>query len=330
MAVSDRVALGRNGLLVSRLALGTAQLGNLYRETTDESARATLARARDLGISYLDTAPHYGLGLSEQRVGGFLSGVDRPSVVVSTKVGRLLRDNPNFAGDLDSEGFAVPALQHRVRDYSSQGTRRSLEESLSRLGTDYVDVAFVHDPDDFEADALEGALPELERMRSEGMISSYGAGMNQSAMLARFIRHSDLDVVMVASRFSLLNQDATRDLFPIALQRGVSVVVAGVFNSGILATENPGGESNYNYAPASPERVEKAKRLSALARDAGFTLPQVAAQFPLVHPAVTVVCLGARTPEQCQRNSDLFAKEVPREFYEDLGVRGEISPDSLG
>jgi len=327
--MTPRTKLGSTQLAVSRLALGTAQLGNLYREVTDAEAAETLSEATQLGINYFDTAPHYGLGLSERRLGRYLSGVNRADVIVSTKVGRLIRPNPAFDGRDDTEGFAVPAENLRVRDYSFDGTYRSLEESLERMGTDYVDVVFVHDPDDFEGEAVEGAFPALERMRSEGMIASFGAGMNQSAMLARFIERFDIDVVMVASKFSLLDQGALEDLLPIALSRGVSVVVAGVFNSGILATDEPHRGSNYNYQQAPPALVDRAQELSAVARDNGFSLPQIAAQFPLVHPAVAVVCLGARSAAQCRRNAELFEHEVPREFYHGLAAAGLINPESV-
>lgn len=327
--MTTRTHLGSTRLAVSRLALGSAQLGNLYREVPDADAAETLNEAARLGINYVDTAPHYGLGLSERRLGRYLAGVNRSDVVVSTKVGRLIRPNPSFHGEADTEGFAVPAETLRVRDYSFDGTYRSLEESLERMGTDYVDVVFVHDPDDFEQEATEGALPALERMRSEGMISSFGAGMNQSAMLARFIERFDVDVVMVASKFSLLDQAAVDDLLPIALRRGVSVVVAGVFNSGILATNDPQPGSHYNYEQAPPALVARAQLLSGIARENGFSLPQIAAQFPLVHPAVAVVCLGARSAAQCRRNAELFEHHVPREFYEDLAAAGLINPVAM-
>lgn len=327
--VLPRTDLGRGGVRVSTLALGAAQVGNLYREVSSADASATIEEALALGVTYFDTAPHYGLGLSERRLGEAISRRAAENVVVSTKVGRLIRDNPNFDGGLDDEGFAVPASQYRVRDYSYDGTLRSLEESLIRLGRDSVDIVFVHDPEGFEKEALEGAFPALERMRSEGVIRSYGAGMNESAMLTRFVEQTELDVVMIAGRFSLLEQPALEDLLPQALARGVSVVAAGVFSSGILARKIPQRTAHYNYEQAPPTLFAAARGLAAAADSAGFSLPQVAAQFPFLHPAVKVVCLGARSAVQMAENSALFTNDVPRSFYLELAEAGLVSARAL-
>jgi D-threo-aldose 1-dehydrogenase len=322
-------SLGRGGLQVSTLALGCAPLGNLFRVVSQEDAVEALQVSFDKGVRYFDTAPHYGLGLSERRVGNFLEGVPRADVVVSSKVGRLIRPNPQFTGGLDDQGFAVSAENYRVLDYSYDATMISIEESLERLGTDYLDVVYVHDADDHENEALEGAFPALEKLRSEGVIRSYGAGMNQSAMLARFARLTDLDVVMVAGRFSLLDQPAVKDLLPIASEKNISVVAAGVFNSGILATDDPQPGARYDYEPASTEILARAQRLAVACVENGVTLPQVAAQFPFVHRAIKTVCLGARNGEQASRNVELFTQEVPRETYQILADRGLISSEVL-
>lgn len=319
------VPLGRFGLQVSQLAFGTAAVGNLYRAVSDADAGRALRAAYDSGISYFDTAPHYGLGLAESRLGDLVRSLPRDQIVISSKVGRLIRENPHHDGGMDDQGFMVPNRLYRVLDYSYDGVMTSIEESIERLGVDYIDVAFVHDPDDFEEEALEGAFVALEKLRSEGVIKSFGAGMNQSEMLARFVERTDLDVVMCAGRFSLLEQPALLDLLPIALERGVSVVAAGVFNSGILATESPEAGANYNYEPASEELIEKAQRMGEICQESGFSLPQVAAQFPLLHPAVPVVCLGARSREQAQRNTSLFSSPVSKDFYRHLADEGFLS-----
>ena len=323
------VPLGQGGIVTSSLSFGGAVIGNLFRAVSDEEADQALSVSYEAGIRYFDTAPHYGLGLSEERIGRFLSGIDRSSITLSTKVGRLIRPNPRYSGGDDSLGFAVPASLHREVDYSYDATMRSLEESLERLHVDYVDLVFVHDPDDHEAEALEGAFPALEKLRSEGVIRSYGAGMNQSAMLTRFIEKTDLDVVMLAGRFSLLEQPALADLLPRAHAQGVSVVAAGVFNSGILAREYPADGSHYNYDVAPEAVLAKARELAAACLEQGYTLPQVAAQFPLLHPAVPVVCLGARNGDQAMRNAALFDELVPADFYHYLVERGLLSSASF-
>lgn len=324
------VALGRGGITTSSLSFGTAGIGNLFKVVTDEEAHDALGVSFGGGVRYFDTAPHYGLGLAEQRLGSFLKQKSRSEVIVSTKVGRLIRPNPSADGGLDDQGFAVSNALYRVLDYSYDAVMRSIEESLERLQLDSIDIVFVHDPDDHEKEAMEGAFPALEELRKAGKILSYGAGMNQSAMLARFASNTELDVVMCAGRFSLLEQPALDDLMPIAMRRNVSVVAAGVFNSGILATENPGPGANYNYAPAPEEVVARAQNLARACQQAGFSLPQVAAQFPFMHPSIKVVCLGARNKDQAQRNVNLYDSDVPRDFYLKLAQEGLISEAVFG
>lgn len=328
MTIATR-PLGQAGLSVTTLSFGGAVIGSLFREVSDVDAQGALQSAWDSGVRYFDTAPHYGLGLSERRHGKFLSDKDRSSYVLSSKVGRLVRPNPDFDGGLDDQGFAVSAKNHRVLDYSRDGVFRSLEETLDRLGVDSVDIVFVHDPDNHEREALEGAFPALEDLRGQGVIRAYGAGMNQSAMLARFVDHTDLDVVMCAGRFSLLDQSAAEDLLPRAAKGGVSVVAAGVFNSGILATDTPQAAAHFDYAPASSELIERVSALAEACAELGHSLPQVAAQFPLLHPTVQSVCLGARNAEQSSRNANLFQTEVPRSIYAELVERGLLDSGVL-
>jgi D-threo-aldose 1-dehydrogenase len=322
-------SLGRGGIETSSLSMGTAGIGNLFRVVSDEDAGDSLRASYDAGVRYFDTAPHYGLGLAEERLGAFLRDIPRDDIVLSTKVGRLIRENPQHDGGMDDQGFMVSNRLHRVLDYSYDGVMTSLEESLLRLGVDRVDIVFVHDPDDYEREAMEGAFPALEKLRSEGVIRSYGAGMNQSAMLQRFVENTNLDVVMCAGRFSLLEQPALEDLLPSAAAQGVSVVAAGVFNSGILATDNPQPGAHYNYAPAPEDVLSKAQAIQAICAENGYALPQVAAQFPLLHPAIGVVCLGARSVSQATRNAELFDQQIPREFYSHLADEGLVNPEVL-
>jgi len=312
--------LGRGGLRAGPLSFGAAVIGNLYRAVGDDTADGAVRAALAAGVRYFDTAPHYGLGLSERRLGHCLADV--PDKLISTKVGRLLVSDPDGADRRDDEGFDVPADYRRVLDYSRDGVLRSLESSLKRLNVDRVDVVFVHDPDDHYREALDGAFPALEELRAQGVITSYGAGMNQSAMLTDFVRHTDLDVVMLAGRYTLLDQSALDDLLPLATERAVSVVAAGVFNSGILATDRPSPDANYNYAPAERSLIDRATRIAEICERHGVSLPQAAAQFPLRHPAVATVCLGTRTAAQAGRNAELFGRPVPGDLWQELASTG--------
>ena len=239
---------------VGELALGCSQLGNLYREVSDEDAQATLDTAWELGVRYFDTAPHYGLGLSERRVGAGLAARPRDAYVLSTKVGRVLEPVEVVEG-LDEDGFVVPATHRRVWDFSRDGIRRSLSESLERLAVDRVDIVYLHDPDDHWNEVIETGYPALAELRAEGAVAAVGAGMNQSQMLADLVRQTDVDVVMLAGRYTLLEQDSLDDLLPLCEERNVAIVVAGVFNTGLLARPHPSEDARYNYAGAPPELV---------------------------------------------------------------------------
>lgn len=322
-------ALGRQGLTVGPLSFGAATLGNLYREVDDASAADTLDAVWQSGVRYVDTAPHYGLGLSERRVGRALRNRPRDEVVVSTKVGRVLEPVQAAQGERDLDNlFDVPRDHVRVLDYSRDGVVRSLEASLARLDLERVDIVYVHDPDDYATIVLDEALPALDDLRRQGVIRSFGVGMNQSALPAEFVRHSDLDIVMEAGRYTLLDQSALDDLLPVALERGVSIVAAGVFNSGLLARDRPDPTSHYDYATAAPELVERATRMAEICERHGATLPQAAAQFPLGHPAVATVCLGARSREQAHRNALLFETPVPSSVWAELKDQGLMRVDA--
>lgn len=323
-AAGETRALGRSGLRTGPVSFGAASIGNLYAAVSERTAAAAVRAALRAGIRYFDTAPHYGLGLSERRLGAVLVGWPRDELIISTKVGRLLVPDPGGAGRRDDEGFDVPASLRRVRDYSRDGVLRSLEESLKRLGTHRIDVVFVHDPDDHYAQALEGAFPALEELRSQGVIRSYGAGMNQAAMLADFVRHTDLDVVMLAGRYTLLEQSGA-GLLRLCAERGVSVVAAGVFNSGLLATGQPAPGDRYDYSPAPPVLLERARRIAAACRRHGVSLPRAAAWFPLRQPAVACVCLGMRSAAHVLRNAELLERPVPDELWADLIAEGLLA-----
>ena len=313
------VALGRGGLRVSALALGTAPLGNLYAPVAEEDAAATVGSALEAGLTYVDTAPHYGLGLAERRLGRLLAGLPRDRFVVSTKVGRLVR--PLAPGETaDPEGFADSPPARRVWDLSGDGVRRSLEESLERLGLDRVDIVLVHDPDDHEREAYEQAFAALIELRDQGVVAAIGAGMNQAEMLTRFVRDLDLDLVLVAGRYSLLDQRALAELLPTCAARGTAVVVGGVFNSGLLADPRPG--ATFDYAPAPAELVDRAARLAEVCARHRTPLRAAALAFPFGHPAVTSVLVGARTAAEVEDAMACFRRPVPEALWGDLVATG--------
>lgn len=317
--------LGRSGVEVTALSFGAAGIGNLYREVSDEQADAALGAAWSAGIRYFDTAPHYGLGLSERRVGAFLRERPRDTYVISTKVGRRLQPADGHGDDL-AHGFAVPATHRRVWDFSADGVRRGLEDSLERLGLDRVDVVYLHDPDDHAEQAFREGYPALERLRSEGVVGAIGAGMNQSAMLTRFVRDTDVDVVLCAGRYTLLEQGALADLLPAAEEHGTSVVVGGAFNSGLLADPKPG--ATYNYASAPQELVARALRLKDIAERHGTTLRAAALAFPAAHPAVASVLVGARSADEARDGAEQFAALVPADFWRELVAEGLLPKDA--
>ena len=316
--------LGRSAVPVTELSFGGAAIGGLYTEVSDDDAQAAVDAAWEGGIRTFDTAPHYGLGLSERRLGGALRHRPRDEYVVSTKVGRLLEPAvPGPGGTLgrDTEGFAIPARYVRRLDYSADGVRRSLEASLDRLGLDRVDIALIHDPDDHGEQAFREAYPALERLRAEGTVRAIGAGMNQAAMLTRFVTDTDVDAVLVAGRYTLLDKSAARELLPAALRRGVSVIAGGVFNSGVLAAPVAGATYDYHAAPG--ELIEKARRLAGTCERYGVPLRAAAARFPLTHPAVASVLIGARSAAEISDALALRALDIPVALWDSLAISDE-------
>ena len=319
----------RRNLPVSDVGFGAAQLGNLNRETTDGESTEAVRAAVAAGVTYFDTAPHYGLGLSEHRLGQALAGVARDDIVISTKVGRLLVDSPETAGRQDDQGFVVPATRRREWDFSADGVKRSIEASLARLDTDRIDIVYLHDPDDHEEQAIREALPALIGLRDQGVVRAIGAGMNQSAMPARFIEAHDVDIVMIAGRLTLLDQTALTDLMPLAVRRGVSIVAAGVYNSGLLSSAQIRHDAHFDYAPASDEVRARAERLAAVCRDHGVDLPSAAVQYPLRHPAVVSAVIGMRTVAHVDSSIERRTTPIPDELWAELDESG-LAPDLNG
>ena len=283
----ERVQLGGTGLDVTRLGLGGAPLATYFWGNEPEAARSAVERALDAGIRHFDTAPLYGLGESERRLGSVLSQVDRDRFVLGTKVGRLLRPSG-----------ADPDERDAVFDFSRDGVVRSLEESLERLGLDRVDIVHIHDPDDHLEAAISTAFPALAELRSQGVISAVSAGLSNA--LAAMVRETDLDCVVLAGRYTLLDQGALQEFLPLCLERDVAVIAAGVFNSGVLANPTPGAW--FDYAPAG-RRSCRRSRTSPRSAPAMMSPSRRAIQFPLAHPAVACAIVGMRTPVRWTRTS---------------------------
>jgi D-threo-aldose 1-dehydrogenase len=333
---AELVAIGETGVHVTRLGLGSAPIGGLFTSVADAEGERVVRHAWDLGIRYFDVAPLYGYGAGERRLGAGLAGRPRDEFAVSTKVGRLVvrADGIPAGADVDRQEldgrpdawYADVADRRVVFDYSYDGVLRSVEESLTRLGLDRVDMLLIHDPDEHWEAALNGACPALVRLREDGTVRAIGAGMNQTAMLARFAREADLDVFLVAGRYTLLDQDALAELLPLCVERGIGVVVGGVMNSGILANPRPG--SAFDYRPAPTAVVERARRLAAVCERHGVPLKAAAAQFPLAHPAVVSVVAGVRRIDHLDEYPALMRHAIPKDLWAELRHEGLLRPDA--
>ena len=331
---TERRSIGDTGVVVTRLGLGGASIGGLYRDATDAESAAVLGRAWELGVRYVDTAPLYGYGTSERRVGAFLGPQPRDAFALSTKVGRLVRDAADVTPDMDVDPqqlggrhdvyYSGVGSRRVVFDYSADGVRRSLEESLGRLGLDRIDIVYIHDPDRHWRAAIEGAYPALAALRSEGRVRAIGVGMNQAPMLARFVRECDLDVILLANRYTLLDHAALDELLPACERRGVAVAVGGVMNSGLLA--NPGAGAHFDYRPAPPELVDRARRLGDVCARHGVPLRDAAIQFPLAHPVVVSLIAGVRTIAHLEDYPAAMRREIPAALWAELRDEGLLHP----
>ncbi|MEU1624478.1 aldo/keto reductase [Streptomyces sp. NPDC020096] len=306
------------------LGLGTAPLGNLYRAVTEEDAHAVVTEALGTGCRYLDTAPHYGLGLAEERLGRALAGRDRSSYVLSTKVGRRLR--PLAPGEVaDGQGFVSPPPRAREWDLTRDGIRATLESSLERLGMDAVDIVYLHDVEGREREVYETAFPALAELRADKAVGAIGFGMNHSGPLARFVADLDVDVVLCAGRWTLLDRAALDDLLPVCERRGTSVVVGGVYNSGLLADPRPGAPFDYQEAP--PHLVARARAIRDVCARYGVPLRAAALRFPFGHPAVAAAVVGAANAAEVRDNAALFTHPIPDALWYDLVDRGLLDSD---
>jgi len=304
--------------VVPRIGLGCAPIGNLAYERSDDEVEGLLAAAWDLGIRYFDTAPHYGLGLSEERLGRFLGGVPRDEFVVSTKVGRLLREDSTWDGtSLDDGGFAVPARRRRVLDYSAAGVRQSIEGSLERLRLDSIDIVYVHDPECGGPGAVEEAMAALCALRAEGLVSAIGTGSLSPAALLATVRTGQADLIMVANRYTLLDQSVVPEVLAACDEFGTKIVAAGVFNGGILA-RRPTADATYDYAPASADVLRRARAVDAVCAGHGVPLPAAAVHYPLLDPRVISVVIGAGRAAQITQNIEHVTRCVPEKLWDDL------------
>ena len=321
----ERVKLGATELEVTRVSLGCAPIGGLYSDISDNQAQEVVHAALKAGVNFIDTAALYGAGTSERRVGEALRGVPRENYVIATKVGWRFEHVPGpsaFSETWDSPGSWMVESHN---DYSADWIERSLENSLKRLCIDRIDVVHIHDPDEHFEEAMEGAYPVLDRLRSQGIIGAVGAGMNQSEMLVRLARAGDFDCFLLAGRYTILEQGALDELLPLCLQKNISIIAGGTYNSGILATGSQGSADGvrYDYLEAPPSIVDKVRRLEEIADRYRVDIRAAASQFALAHPAVACIVPGTRRPQRVLDNIELVRAEIPTDFWEELR-KGEL------
>jgi D-threo-aldose 1-dehydrogenase len=336
MRPDDRRVLGEAGVEVTIMGFGGAPLGNMYQAFSDAQARATVEACYDAGIRYFDTAPLYGFGLSEHRLGEALRGRTRAGLVLSTKVGRLLKaDDPAI---LDHGQFKESLPFAQVYDYSYDGVMRSLEDSLQRLGTWRIDILLVHDLDVWTHGSEEARRARVEefmaggyramvRLREEGTVRAIGAGVNETAACQDLAERGDFDCFLLAGRYTLLEQAPLDQFLPLCERRRIALIIGGAYNTGILATGAVAG-AYFQYAPAPPEIMERVRRIEAVCAHHGVQLPTAALQFPLGHPAVATVIPGTRSPAEVAQNVDIFAPEIPAEFWAELKHEGLLRADA--
>ena len=323
---SELVKIPRIDRYISKLALGTAPLGGLFTAVSDEHGQATILAALDSGINFIDTAPLYGHGNAERMIGSALSKTNK-KYVISTKVGRVLKKfaPEEIAGKV--EGLApfigVDPTIFPVFDFSRDGILRSIQESLERLNISSIDIALIHDADDRIDEAIKNSYPVLDELRSQGVIKGIGVGMNICSYATKAVKEMDLDVILIAGRYSLLDQSAQEVLFKECLKKQTGVMVGGVYNSGVLA--NPTPESTYNYVPVTPEILSKVKQIQALLLDFDISLTAAAIQFPLRHPAVTCVLTGSRSVTELNANIKDFDQTIPDAAWKALEDAGLIN-----
>lgn len=329
--------LGNGGIDFTELGFGSAPLGNLYRAITDEQAHDVLEAAWNSGVRYFDTAPLYGLGLSERRIGEFLRTKKRDEYVISTKAGRVLQVCALEERTGIGKFFDTPN-RREVYDYSYDGIMRSLEQSFERTGLDRFDILFVHDVDVFthgSKEASDARIDEFMRggyyamlsLRDQGVIRAFGGGINEWEVCQTLAERGDFDLFLLAGRYTLLEQEALNSFLPLCQKRGIGVVLGGPYNSGILA-RGPSEGAQYNYSNAPAEVIEKARKLDAVCQKHGVRLIEAALKFPLNHPSVVSVIPGGQSVEEVKSNREILDREVPAALWEDLKAQGLMRQDA--
>ena len=310
---NQKVKLKRSNVEVTRLSLGTAPLGGLFKAVTDADGDEMLNTALDIGINYFDTAPQYGHGVAEIRLGKALRNAKVP-YVIETKVGRTLEKVENaelFPWFPDAPRDVMP-----IFDYTADGIKKAFDQSLERMGLDHLDIVLMHDAEDHVKEAIENAFPVLADYRSQGLIKAVGIGINYVEQALQIMKGTDLDIALIAGRYTLLDQIAHRDLFPYALAHNIDITMGGVLNSGVLA--NPVAGATYNYLPASDEIIQRAAKIGEFLKVRGIPLIAAALQFPLRHPAVTSVLTGPRNTQELLSNVEDFNRELPADIWKEL------------
>lgn len=328
--------IGRTDLEVATLGLGCASLGNLYHPVTDAHAGETLQCALDAGLRYIDTAPYYGFGLSERRVGDVLRKAACDGMVLSTKVGRLLQPCGPVDENTARHGYCSPMPFEPVYDYSYDGVMRSYEDSLQRLGLDRIDILYLHDigrATHGEANAelfktaMDSGYQALDELRRAGRIKAFGLGVNEYEVCEDALEYGDFDCFLLAGRYTLLEQDALDTFLPRCAARNVSIIIGGVYNSGILALGTRSGQTlYYNYEPAPAQVIERVKRLEAVCDEFHVDLSAAALQFPLAHPTVASVVVGMGNPQRVTRTLTLFTRAIPAGFWQALRDNDLLHP----
>lgn len=334
MKVSDKKPFGRAGFDVSAFSFGTAPLGNIFRPIDEAASEAMIQQSWDAGVRYFDTAPYYGHGLAELRLGHALRWKNRRDYVLSTKVGRLLK--PARRADIDFAPWVEAAANRLEFDYSYDGTMRAFEDSLQRMALEHIEILFIHDIDVFTRgdeqpavfeQAMDGCWKALQKLRDEKLVKAIGVGVNEWQVCHEALKRRDFDCFLLAGRYTLLEQDALNEFLPLCIERGAAVVVGGGFNSGILATgAKPGAK--YNYSPAPAHIMKRVAAIEEVCRAHNVPLPAAALQFVVAHPAVASFCAGTRTPEQLAQNIEWFSRPIPAEFWVDLKAKGLLREDA--
>ena len=315
MGPLNKAQIGTTSLWVTRLGLGGAPLGGLFEDVSDDAAISTVRRGFELGINFFDTAPLYGHGKSEVRVGKVLAEAPKNSWVLATKVGRVLV--PVDHHHLQQDEYKNPALFNPVFDFSYDGVMRSFDASLKRLGVDHIDILHIHDPDDHYEQAIDGAYHALDQLRRDGRIKAVGVGINQAELLMQFARDGNFDCFLLAGRYTLIDHTGLKELLPLCVKKHISIIIGGPYNSGVLATgAQPGAK--FNYADAKPEILEKVRKVQQVCDRHKVPMKAAALQFPLAHPAVAAVIPGARSVAELEENFQLIRHSIPADFWAEL------------